>query len=502
MQPPGTLVRSRQQISLDDFDYGFVDYDRPRRRTQDDTLAGHLTPDTFTVLPPLPPPTPSPPPAPRPYRLSSPTRRQRKASFVIIKTPESQLPGSARSIRVPSPGESRKLPPPGKSRIPRSQPVSREPSPARNRSVTQQRRASVSQIKTLPPRSKPSSPKNGRKISVKKQRDNSTAKSPVTGEKDAQPSPSRIPRPPAARGRKSPAPSREQSPARKNSKVVNQKKGASPAVNRQQTVLRKNSNLKPLSGKPPLPPASKGKQAAAGVNKTNPMPEARSKPGANKSKTSAPLHSEPTKTESKPVTEKTTSVTEDSSKVESESSKNTSKPEAESSKDSAGSNKSLETRTYVNPTMASAPATFAQTTSNPNEETATSITSAPPMPAPSSVVTPDTSTTLVSTTTAPTLELAKPSSEPYPVGPTKSSSDEIETSAMPDKSAEAVAESMESVRSSDSVVTVRAASSPRLKKKTIADDVATSEAVIKGDPDLESLSPNTNHIQQQDSSPG
>jgi hypothetical protein len=52
------------------------------------------------------------------------------------------------------------------------------------------------------------------------------------------------------------------------------------------------------------------------------------------------------------------------------------------------------------------------------------------------------------------------------------------------------------------VATVRAASSPRPKKKATVDDVATSEAIIKGDPDLESLSPNTHHLQQQDSSPG
>jgi hypothetical protein len=52
------------------------------------------------------------------------------------------------------------------------------------------------------------------------------------------------------------------------------------------------------------------------------------------------------------------------------------------------------------------------------------------------------------------------------------------------------------------VATVRAASSPHPKKKASADDVATSEAVIKGDPDLESLSPNTQQLQPQDSVPG
>ncbi|PNF37408.1 hypothetical protein B7P43_G16015 [Cryptotermes secundus] len=488
MQPPGTPVRSRQQLSLDDFDYGYFDYDRPRRQRQDETSTGRATPNAFTVLPPLPPPTPSPPPAPTPYKFTSPTRRQKKASFVILNDQEPQLPGSARSIRVPLPGESKNLLPQGKSRIPRSQPVSRDPSPSSKRLITQKRRASVSHVKSnLPPKSKPASPKTVRKTSVKRQRDDSITKHPAAGEKDAHPSPSRIPRPPAARGRKSPAPSREPSPARKNSKVAPQKKSPSPTVNKQQPILRKNSNLKPLAGKPPLPPGSKGKPTGAEVRKLS------SKPAANKSKTDASSSSGPAKTESTSATENMMTATDSSSKPDSEVPNNNAKSEVEPSKGSADSETSLEKRVGVNLTMASAPAaSVAPAVTSPGEQATTSTTTA----------TPDTSSTLVSSTTAPSLELAKPSSEPETAAPTKSSSAGSSTSAASDKPSAAVAVSMESVRSADSVATVRAASSPHPKKKATADDVAISEAVIKGDPDLESLSPNTQQLQPQDSVPG
>lgn len=80
-----------------------------------------------------------------------------------------------------------------------------------------------------------------------------------------------------------------------------------------------------------------------------------------------------------------------------------------------------------------------------------------------------------------------------------SSSADTKTSATSEKSATNVAVSLESVRSTDSVATVIAASSPHPKKKVTADEVATSETIIKGDPDVESLSPNTQQLQQQDS---
>lgn len=82
-----------------------------------------------------------------------------------------------------------------------------------------------------------------------------------------------------------------------------------------------------------------------------------------------------------------------------------------------------------------------------------------------------------------------------------SSSADIKTSATSEKSAANVAVSLESVRSTDSVATVRAASSPHHRKKVTGDEVATSETIIKGDPDVESLSPNTQQLQQQDSVP-
>jgi len=497
MQPPGTLVRSHQQLSSDDFDNGYFDYDRPRRRIQDGTPAGLVTPDSFTVLPPLPPPAPSPPPAPTPYRLTSTVRRQKEASFVILTNQQPQLPGSARSIRVPSPSENTKLPLPGKSRIPRSQPVSREPSPSRKRSVTQQRRASVSNVKNnLLPTSKPSSPKIGRKRSVKRRRDDSVAKNPEAGEKDAHPSPSRIPRPSAAKGRKSPAPSREPSPARNNSKVATQKKGQSTAVNKQQSVFRRNSNLKPLAGKPPLPPASKGKTTGAEVKKSNPNSGISTKPGVNKSKTNAPSGAEHANAESKPLTEQKMAVTESSSKPEAESSKNSDKLQIFSTEDSENSQKSPDTRVSVNSSAVSGPATnLAPVKGSQIDQTATSST-----PTTLFIDTPDTSSTLVSTTTAPSLELAKPS-EPETAGPTMSSSTDTKTSAKSEKSATNVAVSLESVRSTDSVATVIAASSPHPKKRVTADEVATSESIIKGDPDVESLSPNTQQLQQQDPVP-
>lgn len=495
MQPPGTLVRSHQQFSSDDFDNGYFDYDRPRRRIQDGTSAGLLTPDSFTVLPPLPPPAPSPPPAPTPYRLTSTVRRQKEASFVILTNQQSQLPGSARSIRVPSPSENRKLPLPGKSRIPRSQPVSREPSPSRKRSVTQQRRASVSNVKNnLPQTSKPSSPKIGRKRSVKRRRDDSVAKHPAAGEKDAHPSPSRIPRPSAVTGRKSPAPSREPSPARNNSKAAPQKKGKSTAVKKHQTLLRRNSNLKPLAGKPPLPPASKVKPTGAEVKKSNPNPGISTKPGVNKGKTNAPSGEELANAESKPMMEQKTAVTESSSKPESESSKNSDKLQIFSTEDSENPPKTPDTRVSVNSSAVSGPASnLATAKSSQIEQTVTSSTATHLF-----TDTPDTSSTLVSTTTAPSLELAKPSSEPEKAGPTMSSSAGTKTSATSEKSVTNVAVSLESVRSTDSVATVIAASSPHPKKKVIADEVATSETIIKGDPDVESLSPNTQQLQQQD----
>ncbi|KAJ9588346.1 hypothetical protein L9F63_018272, partial [Diploptera punctata] len=54
-----------------------------------------------------------------------------------VMGPQPLLPGSASSTRIPSPVENKK--PPAKSRIPRSQPVSRDPSPARKKSLNQPR---------------------------------------------------------------------------------------------------------------------------------------------------------------------------------------------------------------------------------------------------------------------------------------------------------------------------------------------------------------------------